>query len=89
MPKKQKKSKFFYHFALPKPSQTPSEIEKKSMKNQCKKRKRKNEAKYAPRAPKTPQERAIKPPMRDIPPAPLRLFYPMTERDAKALSGTP
>ena len=38
--------------------------------------------------PRPPQERAVKSPTRDIPPAPLRLFYPITERDAKALSGT-
>ena len=54
IPQKTPKISFSYHFALPKPSQTPSEIEIKSIKNQSKKRKRKNEAKCAPRAPKTP-----------------------------------
>ena len=49
---------------------------------------RKNETKYAPRAPKTPPRARVETTYALHTPCPFELFYPITERDAKALSGT-
>ena len=76
IPQKTPKISFFYHFAFPKPSQTPSEIEIKSIKTQSKKKKAKKWGKMCAKSAQDPPRACDKTTYARHTPCPFETFLP-------------